>query len=84
MFDRFSGKINADELIMSALREDISGEDVSTNSVVREDTPGRVELICKQDGVICGLEVFKRTFTLLDENTKFEEFVKDGDRVKGI
>ena len=82
MFDRFSGKLNADELILSALREDVSGEDVTTNSIMREAVKGEAELICKQDGVICGLDTFKRTFLLLDEDMSFEMNAKDGDDVK--
>lgn len=74
--------MNADELILSALREDISSEDVTTNAVMREYKKGTVELICKEDGIIAGLDVFKRVFTLLDPNTVFEMTVKDGDAVK--
>lgn len=75
-------KMNADELILSALREDISSEDITTNSVMREFQMGEVELICKQDGVIAGLDVFKRVFELLDENTEVTFSCKDGDLVK--
>jgi len=75
-------KMNADELILLALREDISSEDITTNSVMREYQLGEVELICKQDGVIAGLDVFKRVFELLDEKTEVTFYVKDGDRVK--
>lgn len=74
-------KLHVDELIMMALREDISGEDVSTNSVMREAVAGSVDLICKQDGIIAGLGVFKRVFELLDENVQIEFNCKDGDRV---
>ena len=74
-------KTNADELILAALKEDITSEDISTNSVMREYTLGEVELICKQDGVIAGLEVFKRTFELLDECVEVKFNCKDGDTV---
>ena len=74
--------MNADELILSALREDITSEDITTNSVMREYKNGEVDLICKQDGIIAGLEVFKRVFELLDPNTKTEFYCKDGDTVK--
>ncbi len=74
--------MNADELILSALREDITSEDITTNSVMREYQKGEVELICKQDGVLAGLAVFKRVFELLDKNTEFEFYFKDGDEVK--
>ncbi len=74
-------KMNADELILGALREDITSEDITTNSVMREYRAGEVELICKQDGVIAGLEVFRRVFELLDENTQVILDCKDGDWV---
>lgn len=75
-------RMNADELILSALREDITSEDITTNSVMREYCLGEVELICKQDGVIAGLGVFARVFELLDEKTEFSFNCKDGDTVK--
>ena len=74
--------LNADELILSALREDITSEDITTNAVMREYQLGEVELICKQDGVIAGLDVFKRTFELLDSKTEVTFTKKDGDTVK--
>ena len=74
--------MNADELILNALREDITSEDITTNSVMREYKLGEVELICKEDGVIAGLEVFKRVFELLDEKTEIRFVCKDGDEVK--
>lgn len=75
-------RLQADHLIMEALKEDISSEDVTTNSVMKEETAGEVELICKQDGIIAGLEVFRRVFLLLDEKTEITFFCKDGDEVK--
>lgn len=74
--------LQADHLIMQALSEDISSEDVTTNSVMREAVKGEVDLICKQDGIIAGLDVFKRVFELLDSKTETELFCKDGDAVK--
>ncbi len=74
--------LNVDELILMALREDISSEDVTTNSVMPEAKPGEVELICKQDGIICGMDVYERVFKLLDKDTVVEKYVKDGDEVK--
>ncbi len=74
--------LNADELIRSALREDISSEDVSTNAVMPYYQEGTVNLIAKQDGIICGLYVFKRVFEILDENVRVEFYFKDGDKVK--
>lgn len=75
-------KLQADHLIMEALKEDISSEDVTTNSVMKERVTGEVELICKQDGVIAGLDVFTRVFTLLDPETAVELYCKDGEKVK--
>ena len=75
-------KLHADKLIELALAEDISNEDVSTNAVMPCYKKGTVDLICKQDGVICGLNVFARTFALLDPNTQTELFKKDGEEVK--
>ncbi len=75
-------KVKADELILMALNEDITSEDITTNSVMPEKCMGMAILICKQDGVIAGLNVFKRVFELLDKDTKVEFFHKDGDNVK--
>ena len=80
--DEITLKVNADKYILSALQEDITSEDVSTNAVMREAQLGTVQLICKQDGIIAGLSVFARVFTLLDEKTKVEFSCKDGDAVK--
>lgn len=74
----------ADDLILNALKEDITSEDISTNSVMPEYQKGQVELICKQDGVIAGLDVFKRVFELLDKDTVCQFSVKDGDEVKNM
>ena len=74
--------LNVDNLILSALREDISSEDVSTNAVMPEKKEGVVELLVKQDGVVCGLSVFERVFFLLDPSTKCSFSAKDGDDVK--
>lgn len=81
MFDQITLGLNADPFIISALREDISSEDVSTNSVMPEGKAGVAELICKQDGIICGLGIFERVFTLLDKDSRVEMYVKDGDKV---
>ncbi len=75
-------KLNADELIRMALQEDISSEDVTTNSVMPHYQLGEVELIAKQEGVIAGLDVFARVFKLLDEGTEVTFTCKDGDTVK--
>ncbi|MCR5665726.1 MAG: carboxylating nicotinate-nucleotide diphosphorylase [Eubacterium sp.] len=82
MFDQVTMKLNVDPLILSALREDITSEDASTNAIMREPKMGTVDLICKQDGIICGLDIFKRVFTLLDDQVNFKEYAKDGDTVQ--
>ncbi|WP_270395739.1 carboxylating nicotinate-nucleotide diphosphorylase [Mediterraneibacter massiliensis] len=74
--------LQAEHLILEALKEDISSEDVSTNAVMKEAVKGEVELICKQDGIIAGLDVFKKVFELLDADTKVEFYCQDGDEVK--
>lgn len=74
-------KLQADPLILQALQEDITGEDVTTNAILPEDCQGEAELLCKQDGIIAGLDVFARAFTLLDNKVWFEFFTKDGDEV---
>ena len=80
-YDPITLKVNVDELIMGALREDITSEDVTTNSVMPYAKQGEADLLCKQDGIICGLQVFERVFTLLDSDTEVEFFVQDGDKV---
>ncbi len=75
-------KLVADKYIKLALQEDIQNEDISTNSVMPTYKKATVELLCKQDGIVAGLYVFERVFKILDENTKIEFFVKDGDNVK--
>ena len=75
-------KLNADRLIMQALEEDITSEDITTNAVMREKQMGEVQLLCKQDGVLAGLWVFERVFQLLDPETEAQFYVKDGDKVK--
>lgn len=82
MYNHITMTVNADHLIMQALAEDITSEDITTNSVMREAQMGEVQLICKQDGIIAGLQVFRRTFELLDPEVSFQFFCQDGDQVK--
>lgn len=81
MYDTVTLKLNVDPLILSALREDINSEDVSANCVMKHAQKGEVELICKEDGIICGLQVFARVFELLDDQTEITFLAKDGDHV---
>ena len=82
MLNGVTMKINVDDYIINTLKEDITSEDVSTNAVMPEDKQGRADLICKQDGIVCGLDVFERTFKILDDTSRFEANIKDGDFVK--
>ena len=75
-------RLNVDHLLIQALQEDITSEDVSTNAVMPSYQYGQVQLICKEEGIIAGLEVFERVFYLLDENMEVKFYVKDGDAVK--
>ena len=81
MYDQVTLKLNVDPWILSALKEDITSEDVSTNSVMPHPQQGEVDLNCKEDGIICGLQVFERVFTLLAEKTTVEFLVQDGAEV---
>lgn len=74
--------LNVDDLILQALREDISSEDVTTNAVMPKAQKGEAQLICKQDGVLSGLWVFKRVFELLDSDICVTLNFEDGDTVK--
>lgn len=82
MYDKVTLKLNVDPLILSALREDITSEDVSANSVMKTAQMGEVDLLCKEDGIICGLQVFARVFELLDEKTQITFYAEDGEKVK--
>ena len=82
MIDEITMKIHGDEIILAALKEDVTGEDLSTNCVLREKCMGEAELLCKQDGVIAGLFVFARTFKLLDPEVEIKFFAEDGQDVK--
>ena len=75
-------KMQADQLIRMALQEDITSEDVSTNAVMPTATKGTVDLIAKEDGVVAGLDIYARVFTILDEKTEINSHCKDGDEVK--
>lgn len=79
--DPIAMKLVGDDLILQALREDITFEDVSTASVCPQARWAEVQLITKADGVIAGLDVFARTFALLDSATTVEATVADGDEV---
>ncbi len=81
MFDSTTLKLKVDPLILSALNEDITSEDVSTNSVMPSYKEGEAELICKEDGILCGMQVFERVFTLMDDKVSLESYAHDGDKI---
>ncbi len=82
MFDKITLGLNADEFIKSALKEDIDPEDITSNSIIRTEAEGEADLICKEEGVICGLQVFERVFHLIDKKVRIDFSVEDGDWVK--
>lgn len=81
MINDINMSVKVDEYILGALKEDITSEDVTTNSILRTKVIGSANLICKEDGIICGLDVFKRVFNLLGYVT-FTTTYSDGDKVK--
>ena len=82
MNDFATQKLNIDKLILQALAEDITSEDITTNAIIREPKRGKVNLICKEDGILSGLDVYKRVFELIDDTAVIETNFKDGDSVK--
>ncbi len=81
MNNKITMTLNADHLLLQALQEDITSEDITTNSVMRTYQKGEVQLLCKQDGIIAGLHVFKRVFELLDDAVQVDFFCQDGNAV---
>lgn len=79
--DIITNKINVDNLILMSLKEDISNEDITTNSIIQDNKIGKITLICKEDGILAGIEVFKRVFLLLDRNISFSIEKKDGEKI---
>ncbi|MEO1815104.1 MAG: carboxylating nicotinate-nucleotide diphosphorylase [Acetobacterium sp.] len=75
-------KLNMDPLILLALQEDITSEDITTNAVIKAGVRAQVNLIAKEAGIIAGLAVYQRVFELLDDSATVEKFVSDGDTVK--
>ncbi|MEG0377259.1 MAG: carboxylating nicotinate-nucleotide diphosphorylase [Eubacterium sp.] len=75
-------KINVDQTLMCALREDVTSEDITTNAVMPEAKRGEVELLCKEDGILAGIDIFKRVFELLDGTAVFNMNYEDGDEIK--
>lgn len=82
MINGVTMKLVMDDYILHTLKEDITSEDVSTNAVMPQPKMGTAQLICKDTGVLCGLDVFKRTFELLDENVQVQFFAEEGAAVE--
>lgn len=82
MNDNITRKMNMDSLILLALQEDITSEDITTNAIIREGCRAVVDLIAKENGIIAGLDVFQRVFELLDETAEMNKHFKDGDFVR--
>ncbi|EEW94669.1 nicotinate-nucleotide diphosphorylase (carboxylating) [Fusobacterium animalis 3_1_33] len=74
-------KFQMDDSIRMALKEDITSEDISTNAIYKNDRLAEISLYSKEDGILAGLDVFKRVFELLDNSVEFTEYKKDGDKV---
>lgn len=82
MNNEITRTINADDLLIQALKEDIPNEDITTNAIIRTYKRGQVQLLCKQDGIVAGLEIFARVFVLLDPSAQIQAYVQDGTEVK--
>lgn len=77
-------KFQMDDSIRMALKEDITSEDISTNAIYKNYRMAEISLYSKEDGILAGLDVFKRVFELfelLDNSVEFTEYKKDGDKV---
>ena len=74
-------KFQMDESIKLALKEDITSEDISTNAIYKNDRLAEISLYSKEEGILAGLDVFKRVFELLDNSVEFTEYKKDGDKL---
>ena len=74
-------KFQMDKSIRLALKEDITSEDISTNAIYKNDKLAEISLYSKEDGILAGLDVFKRVFELLDNSVEFTEYKKDGDKL---
>lgn len=81
MYDGVMNSINVDEHILNALKEDITYEDITTMAIMQEAKRGRVQLICKETGILAGLHVFKRTFELMGK-VEMQAYYQDGDRIE--
>ncbi len=72
----------ADRIIKNALEEDIGSGDITTSSTVDEGTYIEGSFIAKEKGVVCGIQILKRVFELIDESIEIDEHVSDGESVE--
>lgn len=82
MLDCASMKVNIEDYIKAALKEDITSEDITTNAIVSPMKNGCAQLICKQNGVVAGLDIFNFVFEFLDPTARFDTKYKDGDFIQ--
>lgn len=75
-------KIYVDNLIKTALLEDINYCDVTTDYLIPAEQMGKGRLVAKAEGILCGAEVAARVFELIDSDIKIEILIKDGESVK--
>lgn len=75
-------KIYVDNLIKTALLEDINYCDVTTDYIIPAEQMGKGKLVAKAEGILCGVEVAARVFELIDSDIKIEILIKDGESVK--
>ncbi len=70
------------KVILEALKEDIGAGDITTRAIVKKNLRGHAEAIAKEEFIVAGIDVFKKTFLLLDKDLKFRAFAKDGKTVR--
>lgn len=70
-----------DDIIKTALNEDINYIDVTTDYLVDDSAVAAAKYVAKDSGVLCGIEIALRVFTLLDDTASFEVFIRDGEKV---
>lgn len=71
-----------DKIIINALEEDLGWGDVTTESTIPADTSIAGRFIAKEQGIICGIEVCRRVFEIMDSSIKFEILIHDGQQVQ--
>ena len=70
-----------DEILLNAYREDITYNDITSDTLIDEKLIVDGKLIAKESGIVSGIKVFERAFTILDEDIEFDFFKDDGDEI---